>query len=143
MKKKHQRLVFIIGGLLCCSAAIGYILYTASDNLMYFYAPKDIATQYDTIDKSRKIRVGGLVVDGSVSINEADVTFTLTDNTSEIEVSYEGILPNLFREGQGIIAEGHLESKQSFKATLLMAKHDENYIPSEVYNALKEEGYDY
>ena len=112
----------------------GYFgLKAFSDNLLYFFTPTDIIENKAPIGKS--FRLGGLVVTGSVIRKDMNVIFSLTDNNKTIKVSYEGILPDLFREGQGIVATGSLDGNL-FIATTVLAKHDENYMPPEVADAL-------
>ena len=113
---------------------VGYFgLKAFSDNLLYFFTPTDIIENKAPIGKS--FRLGGLVVTGSVIRKDMNVIFSLTDNNKTIKVSYEGILPDLFREGQGIVATGSLDGNL-FIATTVLAKHDENYMPPEVADAL-------
>ena len=112
----------------------GYFgLRAFNDNLLYFFTPTDVAENKAPLGKS--FRLGGLVVTGSVIREDMNVTFSLTDNNKTIKVSYEGILPDLFREGQGIVATGSLDG-DLFLATTVLAKHDENYMPPEVAEAL-------
>ena len=112
----------------------GYFgLRAFNDNLLYFFTPTDVAENKAPLGKS--FRLGGLVVTGSVIREDMNVTFSLTDNNKTINVSYEGILPDLFREGQGIVATGSLDG-ELFIATTVLAKHDENYMPPEVADAL-------
>ena len=142
MTKRHNRMMLV--GLLVSGVFLaGYLGIKAfSENLLYFYTPSDIMTGKAPKDKS--FRVGGLVEDGSVERNGMLVKFFVTDNLESIEVSYEGILPDLFREGQGVVASGSLINKcvrwtciNSFNATQVLAKHDENYMPPEVAAALE------
>ena len=142
MTKRHNRMMLV--GLLVSGVFLaGYLGIKAfSENLLYFYTPSDIMTGKAPKDKS--FRVGGLVEDGSVKRNGMLVKFSVTDNIESIEVSYEGILPDLFREGQGVVASGSLINKcvrwtciNSFNATQVLAKHDENYMPPEVAAALE------
>ena len=142
MTKRHNRMMLV--GLLVSGVFLaGYLGIKAfSENLLYFYTPSDIMTGKAPKDKS--FRVGGLVEDGSVERNGMLVKFSVTDNLESIEVSYEGILPDLFREGQGVVASGSLINKcvrwtcvNSFNATQVLAKHDENYMPPEVAAALE------
>ena len=142
MTKRHNRMMLV--GLLVSGVFLaGYLGIKAfSENLLYFYTPSDIITGKAPNDKS--FRVGGLVEDGSVERNGMLVKFSVTDNLESIEVSYEGILPDLFREGQGVVASGSLINKcvrwtciNTFNATQVLAKHDENYMPPEVAAALK------
>lgn len=142
MTKRHNRMMLV--GLLVSGVFLaGYLGIKAfSENLLYFYTPSDIITGKAPNDKS--FRVGGLVEDGSVERNGMLVKFSVTDNLESIEVSYEGILPDLFREGQGVVASGSLINKcvrwtciNTFNATQVLAKHDENYMPPEVAAALE------
>ena len=142
MTKRHNRMMLV--GLLVSGVFLaGYLGIKAfSENLLYFYTPSDIMTGKAPKDKS--FRVGGLVEDGSIERDGMLVKFSVTDNLESIEVSYEGILPDLFREGQGVVASGSLINKcvrwtciNTFNATQVLAKHDENYMPPEVAAALK------
>ena len=142
MTKRHNRMMLV--GLLVSGVFLaGYLGIKAfSENLLYFYTPSDIITGKAPKDKS--FRVGGLVEDGSVERDGMLVKFSVTDNLESIEVSYEGILPDLFREGQGVVASGSLINKcvrwtciNTFNATQVLAKHDENYMPPEVAAALE------
>ena len=142
MTKRHNRMALV--GLLVSGVFLaGYLGIKAfSENLLYFYTPSDIMTGKAPNDKS--FRVGGLVEDGSVQRDGMLVKFSVTDNVESIEVSYEGILPDLFREGQGVVASGSLINKcvrwtciNTFNATQVLAKHDENYMPPEVAAALE------
>ena len=142
MTKRHNRMMLV--GLLVSGVFLaGYLGIKAfSENLLYFYTPSDIMTGKAPNDKS--FRVGGLVEDGSVERDGMLVKFSVTDNLESIEVSYEGILPDLFREGQGVVASGSLINKcvrwtciNTFDATQVLAKHDENYMPPEVAAALE------
>lgn len=142
MTKRHNRMMLV--GLLVSGVFLaGYLGIKAfSENLLYFYTPSDIISGKAPNDKS--FRVGGLVVDGSVERDGMLVKFSVTDNLESIEVSYEGILPDLFREGQGVVASGSLINKcvrwtciNTFNATQVLAKHDENYMPPEVAAALE------
>ena len=142
MTKRHNRMMLV--GLLVSGVFLaGYLGIKAfSENLLYFYTPSDIMTGKAPKDKS--FRVGGLVEDGSVERDGMLVKFSVTDNLESIEVSYEGILPDLFREGQGVVASGSLINKcvrwtciNAFNATQVLAKHDENYMPPEVAAALE------
>ena len=142
MTKRHNRMM-LVGLLMSGVFLAGYLGIKAfSENLLYFYTPSDIITGKAPKDKS--FRVGGLVENGSVERNGMLVKFSVTDNLESIEVSYEGILPDLFREGQGVVASGSLINKcvrwtciNTFNATQVLAKHDENYMPPEVAAALE------
>jgi len=138
VKPKHQRMIFIISGLALMLAAAFFILNNFRDNLVFFYTPTELHQQ--NIPTAKLIRIGGLVVDGSV-VKNSDVTdFSLTDTNDTVKVNYKGILPTLFREGQGIVAHGHMGEDGVFIADNLLAKHDEKYMPPEVAEALKKSG---
>lgn len=141
--KAHRRnkLLAIIGGIVCLGAAVGLILYALSNNIDHFYAPTQVASGEAPLNKN--VRVGGLVVAGSVkrATNGLEVEFVLTDNQSQVTVQYDGILPDLFREGQGIIAIGELTSKDTFAARQILAKHDENYMAPEIQDSLDKYGH--
>ena len=126
-KKAHKRLMMIIVIFVTISAGIVMTLYFASDNIVFFIKPSELAE----IHIGKKIRVGGLVADGSISkLPDRTTAFDITDNTKTIEIIYRGILPTLFREGQGIVAEGIIsEMSGKFIAEKLLTKHDENYRP--------------
>jgi cytochrome c-type biogenesis protein CcmE len=129
--------LFIVIG---SGAATALLLKAFSENLLYFYSPMQIKNGEAPV--SRSFRIGGLVVDGSVKRNQESlaVSFDLTDTVENVTVSYEGILPDLFREGQGIVANGSLGQDGIFMATEVLAKHDENYMPPEVADALEKAG---
>ena len=146
MTKRHNRMMLV--GLLVSGVFLaGYLGIKAfSENLLYFYTPSDIITGKAPSDKS--FRVGGLVEDGSVERDGMLVKFSVTDNVESIKVLYEGILPDLFREGQGVVASGSIniecikawigmKCNRTFYATQVLAKHDENYMPPEVAAALE------
>jgi len=140
MKARHKKMYFIIFAVAGLSAATLFLLNAFSNNIVYFYSPTEVLA--GKAPTSSTFRVGGLVKEGSVqrSDNSLDISFTVTDKANDIQVSYQGVLPDLFREGQGVIAEGKLIDKQSFKAKQILAKHDENYMPPEVAAALKKSG---
>ncbi len=142
MKARHKKLYFIIFAVIGLSVATLLILNAFSNNIVYFYSPTEVLAGKAPTNST--FRVGGLVKKGSVqrSSNSLDISFTVTDNANDIQVSYQGVLPDLFREGQGVIAEGKLIDKQSFKAKQILAKHDENYMPPEVAAALKKNSLD-
>lgn len=142
--KKRQRLYFVIFILLSLSGAVGLSLYALRDNISYFYSPREIAHMRTAGDLrvavGQRFRLGGLVEEGSVvkSTQEAKTSFSVTDGDARITVHYTGILPDLFREGQGVVATGAIADNGDFKASELLAKHDENYMPPEVAKALKQ-----
>ena len=138
--RKQQRLTLVVVALLLLGGASGLVLSALSDSVAFFVTPTDIAT--GKVKADRRFRLGGLVVDGSIEPGASDglVQFRLTDQAHDVPVRYRGILPDLFREGQGIVAQGVLGEDGVFTATEVLAKHDENYMPPEVADALKQAG---
>ncbi|MDH5748526.1 MAG: cytochrome c maturation protein CcmE [Rhodospirillales bacterium] len=139
MKRKHKRLTFVAVALILLAAAAGLALLAFEESIVFFYSPTDIREKNMTDD--RRLRIGGLVEEGSVVRKEgsAVVRFRVTDLNNSIPVTFEGLLPDLFREGQGVVAEGRMEGGL-FVADEVLAKHDENYMPPEVAEALKKSG---
>ena len=140
MKRKHRRLAVILGGLALLGAAAALILNAASDNLLFFYTPTQLAEKGEP--DGRRFRLGGLVEEGSV-VRRADgitVDFRVTDLANAVPVTYTGVLPDLFREGQGVVVDGQVGGDGVFVASEVLAKHDENYMPKEVAEALKASG---
>jgi cytochrome c-type biogenesis protein CcmE len=139
MKPKRRRLVFVVAGMVLLGAAAGLVLYAMNDSLVFFYSPSDLATKQ--IPPGRMLRLGGLVETGSVRRDGGTtVRFRVTDMAQAVPVVYTGILPDLFREGQGVVAQGTLGPDGVFVAAEVLAKHDENYMPKEVVDALKKSG---
>ena len=134
MKAKHQRLALVGLFVVAIGGAAAFGLSAIGDRATYFYAPSDVAK--DGVEEGKAIRFGGLVVPGSVKREGTTLAFEVTDNGATKPVRYSGIVPDLFREGQGIIAEGSFDASGTFVATTLLAKHDENYMPPEVAGAL-------
>ena len=130
-KRKRFYIIFLIFSLFCF--LIGTILIVLQDNILFFYTPSELIEK--NINKSKKIRLGGLVKENSIKRNNIEINFTITDFKKEIKVSYEGILPDLFRESQGVIVKGYLK-ENIFEATEVLAKHDENYMPPEIKKKL-------
>lgn len=136
MKPKHQRLVFVSISLLFLCAAIMLTLRAFRDNLVFFYSPSELAQRAPAAGD--RVRIGGLVEEGSVMPMEKDtLRFRVTDGKTALDVEYQGLPPALFREGQGVVAEGHMRSGR-LRAVTLLAKHDEYYMPKEVVDALKQ-----
>ena len=135
--KKKRRIQLISLGFVCISAACVSIYYAAGDAFQYFYSPSNIIEKRPLDGKI--IRIGGLVALGSIEVYGATTTFSVTDGLSTLPVTFTGIVPDLFTEGQGMIATGSLENG-FFKATEILAKHDEEYMPREVADALKKQG---
>jgi len=139
--RKRQRLVLVVVALLLLGGATALVMAALSDSISFFASPSDIAT--GKIGPDKRFRLGGLVVEGSVERGGEDglVTFALTDQASTVQVRYQGLLPDLFREGQGIVAQGVLGADGVFIASEVLAKHDETYMPPEVAEALKKTGH--
>ena len=138
--RKRQRLVLVALALALLSGAAALVLSALDENIAYFAGPSALAS--GNVDPGARLRVGGLVVDGSVVRgSDGEVRFRLTDTVADVEVRYTGLLPDLFREGQGIVAVGALEPSGSFSATEILAKHDEGYMPPEVADALQRAGH--
>ena len=137
---RRKRLGIVMFIVIGASLAAALVLWALRDNMNFFYAPAQIAS--GEAPGGRTIRVGGLVVPGSVRRDATglEVEFTVTDNRASTVVRYKGILPDLFAEGQGVVAVGELQSDRHFRAQQVLAKHDENYMPPEVHEALKAGG---
>ena len=139
MTRKGRRLALIAVALGVAAAAVGLALYALNDNIVFFYSPSDILQK--NVQAGARLRIGGLVEAGSVFKSAGDkLDFSITDGTNQIKVSYEGLPPDLFREGQGVVAEGVLEAPGRLRAETILAKHDERYMPREVVEALKKQG---
>jgi cytochrome c-type biogenesis protein CcmE len=137
--KKHRRLAFAAVILLASAGAAALTLYALKDNVLYFYSPSDVAAKH--VQPGVAFRIGGLVSAHSVQRGPgADVRFSVDDGKRSIPVVYHGVLPALFREGQGVVALGALDGSGVFRATEVLAKHDERYMPPEVVDALKRSG---
>ena len=139
-KKVKKRLITILLSVLVLLIATLLITINLRDNIIYFYSPSEL--QETTINKRNIIRVGGLVKEGSYKYNDKTkiYSFVITDNSNEVNVSFVGIIPNLFAENKGVVVEGLAIDKVNFNALKVLAKHDENYMPPEVIEALKQEG---
>ena len=135
-KKVKSRILFLVILLLLATVVIFFIFKSLEENIVYFFSPSEI---YDkpNISFNEKIRIGGLVKEDSIIKDQTSIKFIITDLKKEIIVSYSGAVPNLFSEGKGVIAEGELKDKKYFVADEILAKHDENYMPSEVSKALE------
>jgi cytochrome c-type biogenesis protein CcmE len=136
--KRRNKLLLIIGLLFGAGIIVALVLYALSQNINLFFSPSDMAQGKAPLEQ--RIRAGGMVREGSLvrAKNSLKVTFVITDFVENVNVSYEGILPDLFREGQGIVAQGKLNSAGVFVADEVLAKHDENYMPPEVIQALND-----
>ncbi len=139
MTRKQKRLSVILAGLGVLGIAIGLVLYALSDTIVFFYTPSEITEK--GVKAGQRFRLGGLVEQGSVRKGEGtSVSFSVTDTIRTLPVIYAGQLPDLFREGQGVVAEGKLDAGGTFVADTVLAKHDENYMPKDVADRLKEKG---
>ena len=137
MNPKHRRLFITVIIVLTLGLATKLILMALEDNIVYFYTPNDLLEKFgDTQNIQNKIRIGGLVLESSIKKEGEKTIFMITDRKKEVKVLFEGPLPDLFREGQGIVAEGMFQDN-NFIASEVLAKHDENYMPPEVADALK------
>ena len=136
MKSRHKRLALIVGGLAALGVASALILSAFQENLVVFFSPSDVVAQ--KAPRDRAFRVGGLVQEGSVKREGVLVSFNVTDTAQTIQVVYQGILPDLFREGKGVVAQGKLGADGVFRASEVLAKHDENYMPPEAAHAVEQ-----
>ena len=141
MTRKQQRLGLLALGMAALGGATALVLVAFNDNLVFFYSPSDLKAKAVAFD--HRVRIGGLVEKESLSHGPdgRKISFRVTDGATDIAVVYEGLLPDLFREGQGVVAEGKLRADGVFAATTVLAKHDENYMPREVVDALKKSGH--
>lgn len=139
MKARHRRAVWVLGAVAALAIAATLVLNAFRSNLVFFFTPSEIAGGQAPTD--RTFRVGGLVVAGSVARSGTQVSFQVTDNAKTIDVTYQGILPDLFKEGRGVVAQGRLQGNGSFVAETVLAKHDEEYMPPEAAEALKRAGH--
>lgn len=139
MTRRGRRLTLIGTAVAALGVAAALVLFALRDNVVFFYTPSEVAAK--SVTAGSRLRLGGLVKKGSVerSANKA-VTFIVTDTSREIKVSYNGLLPDLFREGQGVVTEGILENASTFRADSVLAKHDENYMPRDLADSLKKQG---
>ena len=135
-KKTRTRIIFTAFLLVASIVVVFVVLKSLEENVVYFFSPTELYNKED-ISFNKKIRVGGLVKEGSITNDQTSVNFIVTDLNNEIIVSYKGSLPNLFSEGKGVVAEGKLKDKKYFIADKILAKHDENYMPPEVSKILK------
>jgi cytochrome c-type biogenesis protein CcmE len=139
MTRKQRRLVLISSAVGVLGLALGLVLIALRDNIVFFYTPSELAQK--ALQPGQKLRIGGLVKQGSlVREGGQTVRFAVTDTKHDVEVTYTGLLPDLFREGQGVVAEGVLGSDNLFRAASILAKHDERYMPRDVADSLKKQG---
>ena len=135
-KKVKSRIFFLGFSFFIIGLVVFIILKSLEENVVYFFSPTEIYNKSD-ISFNKKIRIGGLVKEGSINRQEDAINFIITDLKNEIVVTYDGLVPNLFSEGKGVVAEGKLNDKKYFIAYKILAKHDENYMPPEVIKALE------
>jgi cytochrome c-type biogenesis protein CcmE len=137
MKPRHRRLAAIAAGMAALAIAAGLVLSAFQKNLVFFYTPSQVSA--NEVPQGRMFRIGGLVESGSLQRQADGVTvhFVVTDTAKQVKVAYRGILPDLFREGKGVVAQGQLGTEGMFVASEVLAKHDENYMPPEAADALK------
>tara|TARA_B100000214_G_C23603130_1_gene461624 strand:- start:180 stop:599 length:420 start_codon:yes stop_codon:yes gene_type:complete len=135
-RKVKLRFLFIVLILTSLILSVFLILKSLEDNVVYFKSPSDVKLLGEF--KSEKMRIGGMVKKNSIEISSNEIIFVITDFKNEINVKYSGVVPNLFSEGKGVVAEGYLKDRNFFKASKILAKHDENYMPPEVKAALEE-----
>jgi cytochrome c-type biogenesis protein CcmE len=138
MTRKQTRLTIIVSSLAVLGLAAGLILYAIRDTIVFFYTPSEIAEKH--VAPGTRLRLGGLVENNSLTKAGSTATFLVTDKIGTIKVSYTGQLPDLFREGQGVVAEGAVSPDGVFMADTVLAKHDEKYMPKDVADKLKEKG---
>jgi cytochrome c-type biogenesis protein CcmE len=138
LTRKQKRASLLIAALAVLGSAAGLVLYALSDTIVFFFTPAEVMAR--SIEPDTRFRLGGLVAEGSLRRNGTSVAFTITDGQKTLPVAFTGQLPDLFREGQGVVAEGKLDGTGVFIADTVLAKHDENYMPKEVADALKKKG---
>jgi cytochrome c-type biogenesis protein CcmE len=139
LTRRGRRLALIAAALAVIGGAAGLALYALSDSIVFFYSPSEVVQK--ALRPGARLRVGGLVKSGSVVKSAGEtVAFVVTDGANDLKVSYSGFLPDLFREGQGVVAEGVLAAPDQMRAETILAKHDERYMPREVVEALKKQG---
>ena len=139
-KKVKSRIIFLALTFLLLALVVFFIFKSLEKNIVYFFSPTEIYNK-SNISFNKKIRVGGLVKKNSITKNKTSINFIITDLKNEIIVTYDGLLPNLFSEGKGVVAQGKLKDKSYFIADKILAKHDENYMPPEVSKSLEESSY--
>jgi len=141
MKRRHKRIAFIVAGLAGLGIAATFVLSAFQNNLVFFFSPSQVVAKHAPVN--RTFRIGGLVETGSLKRENDGLTahFTVTDTAQSIPVVFKGILPDLFKEGRGCVAQGHVGTDGVFYADQVLAKHDENYMPKDVADALKKQGH--
>jgi len=136
MKPRQKRIALIVGGLAALGIAAAFVLNALDSNIAFFVTPSEIAA--GKAPQGKAFRVGGMVKEGSVARDNLTVSFVITDTAKDVKVSYTGILPDLFKEGKGAVAQGHINPDGTFVATEVLAKHDENYMPPEAGHAIEQ-----
>jgi len=136
MKPRHRRAALIVAGIAVLGIATALVLSAFRQNMVFFFTPSDVVAHKAPAD--RLFRIGGLVENGSLHREGVRVTFRVTDTANTIAVAYDGILPDLFREGKGVVAQGRIEPGGVFRASEVLAKHDENYMPPDAAHALEQ-----
>jgi cytochrome c-type biogenesis protein CcmE len=136
--RRRRRFALVAIALAMLGLAVGIALYALSGSIVFFHTPTEVVN--GAVPAGQRLRIGGLVKDGSLVRFGDSVTFAITDTANEVKVSYKGIVPDLFREGQGVVAEGVLGADHSLRADTVLAKHDERYMPREAVEALKRQG---
>ncbi len=140
MTRKQRRLTIIATCGAVLTVALGLVLFAMRDTIVFFHSPSEVSEK--NVQPGTRFRLGGLVKEGSILRTDGQtVYFSVTDGAREVKATYTGILPDLFREGQGVVAEGKLDSGGIFRADTVLARHDENYMPREVADALKKQGH--
>jgi cytochrome c-type biogenesis protein CcmE len=134
MTPRQKRFSLIIGGIVVLALAAGFVLNAFQSNLVFFFTPTQVAQ--GEVPRNKVFRVGGIVKEGSVKRDQALIEFVVTDTANDIPVHYSGLLPDLFKEGKGVVAQGRLDEQGLFVASEVLAKHDENYMPPEAQHAL-------
>ena len=134
MKPRHKRAAMIVGGVTAIGIAAYFVLNAFQSNLVFFFTPSQVES--GEAPKNRTFRIGGMVKEGSVKRDNLTVSFVVTDSLKEVPVTYTGILPDLFKEGKGVVAQGQIKENGKFTASEVLAKHDENYMPPEAQHAL-------
>ncbi len=140
MRPKYQRMRFVLVSVAAMAVGVALILHNFQDNLVFFYTPSQWQREHEARYDSRPVRIGGLVKVNSVNHSDGRLTFIITDLMGEMRVTYQGMIPSLFREGQGVVAEGVVGEDGVMVASSILAKHDENYMPKEVVDQLKASG---
>jgi cytochrome c-type biogenesis protein CcmE len=138
MKPRHRRFAWIVAGLAAIGVAVALVLNAFNSNLVFFYSPSQVLA--NEAPRGRAFRIGGLVEDGSLKRDPGSlaISFVVTDTVRKVPVAYTGLLPDLFKEGKGVVAEGALGADGVFRATSVLAKHDENYMPPEAASAIEQ-----